>query len=280
MTAQWPSFPLGLPTRGRDTRRHNRRLLCDITLALLGSTWWVSVAHQTTLQGAPTSLSFLLLFLLLLFLHVILCNRWHSWRLVYGKDTVENKTKNCTFLEGREKNYYLRGLLTQVPVLLSSWEVAQERSRWHGELGEQKKAREGGKGSRQCWNRLRFRWAFTSSKWKLALVWAVFFVMGMILLIKFYYWNTRNLEPVTSQVALSLEGYLLIQHILLKVSECWVKWETPGTITMDLWEHLSDFPFFLFKHLETVERTDNKTIIGCHYTIGTSQFLYTVMRVT
>lgn len=217
MTAQWPSFPLGLPTGGRDTCRHDRRLLCDITLALLGSTWWVSVAHQTTLQGAPTSLSFLLLFLLLLFLPVIFCNRWHSWRLVHGKDTVENKTKNCTFLEGREKNYYLRGLLTQVPVLLSSWEVAQERSRWHGELGEQKKAREGGKGSRQCWNRLRFRWAFTSSKWKLALVWAVFFVMGMILLIKFYYWNTRNLEPVTSQVALSLEGYLLIQHILLKV---------------------------------------------------------------
>lgn len=44
-----------------------------------------------------------------------------------------------------------------------------------------------------------------------------FFVMGMILLIKFHYWNTRNLEPVISQVALSFLGDLLIQHILLKV---------------------------------------------------------------
>lgn len=174
MTAQWPSFPFGLPTGGRDTCRHERRLLCDITLALLGSTWWVSVAHQTTLQAAPTCLLFLLLFPLLLFLPVILCNRWHSWRLVHSKDTVENKTKKLHIFRGKEKNYYLRGLLTQVPVLLSSWEVAQERSRWHGELGEQKGAREGGKGSRQCWNRLRFRWAFTSSKWKWAFVWAVF----------------------------------------------------------------------------------------------------------
>jgi len=217
MTAQWPSFPLGLPTGGRDTRCHNRELLCDITLALLGSTWWVSVAHQTTLQGAPTSLSFLLLFLLLLFLPVILCNRWHSWRLVHGKDTVENKTKNCTFLEGREKKLLSSWIINTgpCPIVIMRSGTGEKQMAWWAWRAERSQRRR--QGLQTMLEQIAVQMSFHKLQMKMSFCLSCLFVMGMILLIKFYYWNTRNLEPVTSQVALSLEGYLLIQHILLKV---------------------------------------------------------------